>query len=156
MDVLKEISQIVEKFLSEDQFLVDAQIKGSDNKPKVIILIESDSNLTIDACAKISRKVADEIEENDLIDSRYVLEVSSPGIDQPLLNTRQYKKNVGRTVNLKTIDGKEAEGELKKVEEEFIILDKRIKKKGRKVETEELKIPFENIAATKVLVSFNK
>jgi ribosome maturation factor RimP len=59
-------------------------------------------------------------------------------------------------VNLKTIDGKEAEGELKKVEEEFIILDKRIKKKGRKVETEELKIPFENIATTKVLVSFNK
>ncbi len=156
MDVLKEISQIVEKYLSEDQFLVDAQIKGSDNKPKVIILIESDSNLTIGACAQLSRKVADAIEENDLIDSRDVLEVSSPGIDKPLLNTRQYRKNVGRTVNLKTIDGKEAEGKLKKVEEEFIVLDKRTKKKGRKVETEELKIPFENIAATKVLVSFNK
>lgn len=154
MDVLKEISQIVEKFLSEDQFLVDALIKGSESKPKVIIHIESDSNLTIDACAKISRKVADEIEENDLIDSRYVLEVSSPGIDKPLLNTRQYKKNIGRTVNLRTNDGNESEGELKEVEEKFIILKKSIKKKGRKIETEDMKIPFENIAATKVLISF--
>jgi len=156
MDVLKEISQIVEKLLSEDQFLVEMEIRGSSSKPKVIILIESDSNLTIDACAQISRKVADEIEERNLIDSRYVLEVSSPGIDKPLVNTRQYRKNIGRTVNLKTTDGKESEGELKNVEENFIILNKRINKKGRKIETKEMKIPFENITTTKVLVSFNK
>ena len=156
MNVLKEISRITENFLSEDQFLVEAEMRGAESNPKVLLLIDSDSGLTIDACARLSRNVANEIEESDLFDSKYVLEVSSPGIDSPLKSRRQYIKNIKRNIRVKTIHEEELEGELMSVEEDFITIQKKIKYKGKKPGIEETKIPFGDIVVTKVLVSFNK
>jgi ribosome maturation factor RimP len=156
MDVLKEISKITENILSEDQFLVEAEMRGAESNPKVVLLIDSDSGMTIDACARLSRNVANEIEESDLFDSKYVLEVSSPGIDTPLKNRRQYIKNIKRTILVKTIHNEELEGQLISVEEDFITIQAKAKNRREKSETEETKIPFGDIVITKVLVSFNK
>jgi ribosome maturation factor RimP len=156
MDILKEISRITENILSEDQFLVEAEMRGAESNPKVVLLIDSDSGMTIDACARLSRNVANEIEESDLFDSKYVLEVSSPGIGTPLTNRRQYIKNIKRKIRVKTIHEEELEGELMTVEEDFIMIRKKIKYKGKKSETEETKVSFGDIVVTKVLVSFNK
>jgi ribosome maturation factor RimP len=83
----------------------------------------------------------------------FSLEVSSPGIDEPLKLHRQYLKNIGRTIEVKLIDGTQKEGELETVAAEDIIL-KTVTGKGKKAITEQLVIPFENIQSTIVQIKF--
>ncbi len=61
------------------------------------IFVDTDSGITIGQCADLSRELAARLDELNVLDEPYELEVSSPGIDKPLTMFRQYKKNVGRT-----------------------------------------------------------
>jgi ribosome maturation factor RimP len=107
------IEEIAEKHLPDDtHFVVDVQVQEKGSKSQVKILIDSDSGLKIDTCAKVSRLVAEEIEAKELFAEAYILEVSSPGVDFPLSSRRQYAKNIGRTLKIYLEDGKELEGEL--------------------------------------------
>jgi ribosome maturation factor RimP len=97
-------------------------------------------------CSLISRKFLSKIEEKDLIKGAFNLEVSSPGIDKPISLPRQYKKNIGRKLEVETLDGEIFEGELKKIEEQTIALYLK----------ERVEIIFLNkIKKAKVLISFN-
>ncbi len=149
---MNEISQIerwVEDLLAPEQFLVEILIKGNVNSQKVLVLIDSDSGLTIDGCAKISRALGGQRELEELFDGKYTLEVSSPGLDHPLKNLRQYSKNLGRSLKVELNDGNIEEGKLSKVSEEAITINK-----GKK--DLEKSIPFDQINKTMVLVTFNK
>jgi len=95
------------------------------------------------------------MEEDEVLENAYVLEVSSPGLDHPLINLRQYLKNVGRKVKVDTTDGQAIRGELLEAKADFILVNQEIKEKGKKkIKLEETKVSFENIDKTKVLVSF--
>ena len=149
---MNEISQIehwVEDLLAPEQFLVEILVKGNINSQKVLVLIDSDSGLTIDGCAKISRSLGAQLELEELFDGKYTLEVSSPGLDHPLKNFRQYGKNLGRSLKVELNDGNIEEGKLSKVSEEAITINK-----GKK--DFEKSIPFDQINKTMVLVTFNK
>lgn len=149
-DISDIISQ-VEKLLEDPSlFLVEASLNGHGNQQKLKVLIDGDKGVTIDQCATISRKLGHWLEENDVINGAYQLEVSSPGLDLPLKQMRQYRKNAGRKVKVIQNEGKELKGTLEEVSEQSITL--KIEKK--KKETELVTIPFENIQQTKVLVTF--
>lgn len=153
-DLKKHIASVVEENLpDESTFLVDIIIKGTNTGKKVLILIDGDQGVSIDACANISRVVGNNLEENDMIENAYKLEVSSPGLDHPLASVRQYRKNIGRRVRVTLNDEKEAIGELLKVEEDKILIDQETKVK-RKINKKETAIPFSDIKKTIVLVSF--
>ncbi|MGB3183840.1 MAG: ribosome maturation factor RimP [Cyclobacteriaceae bacterium] len=153
-DLKEHIASLVEANLpDESAFLVDIVIKGTNTSKKVLILIDGDQGVSIDTCAKISRAVGNELEESDTIDSAYTLEVSSPGLDHPLANLRQYRKNVGRRVRITLNDEKEAVGELLKAEEDKVVINQETKVK-RKINKKETEIPFSDIKKTIVLVSF--
>ena len=79
---------------------------------RVSVFVDSDEGLKIADCAAFSRKLGDRIEEEELFDNPYKLEVSSPGLDRPLLLVRQYKKNIGRDLKVRLNDGKEISGTL--------------------------------------------
>jgi len=152
---MEEIREIVSSILSEDQFLVDIVHKGGYGSQKLLVLVDSDSGLTIDDCAQISRNLSDKLEEQDFFDSKYLLEVSSPGLDHPIHLTRQFKKNIGRSIEVQTNEGNEMVGKLNVVENDFIELQQNNLKKGvRHSKLENIRLSFTDIKTAKVLISF--
>ena len=92
---------------------------------------------------------------------KYTIDVSSAGVGTPLKSMRQYKKNIGRTINVKVKDDhKHVEGELTKVDEEVITVtyQEKVKIEGRKKKelvTYNKEIRYQDIEKTVVKISFN-
>lgn len=157
---MKEQERIQE--LAENQlagsayFVVDTQVKGVKAVPKVIVILDGDQGIGIDACAEISRKLDKKIEEEDLFPKGYVLEVSSPGIDQPLKLVRQYPKHVGRQMRIQLRDGSIKTGKLDAANEQHIVIQEEITNKAnkKKKEISPATIAVSDIDQAFVLVSF--
>lgn len=151
----KQIENLVLNHLPDDSyFLVDVQTEEKAGKIKLVILIDSDEGITIEACAKVSRAISEELETSDLFPQAFVLEVSSPGLDFPLGSPRQYKKNVGRDLKVLLQGGSEVSGKLLEVNEEQIKLLVRKKEKGKKATEEEMTFALNEIKKSTVQVSF--
>jgi ribosome maturation factor RimP len=86
-------------------------------------------------------------------EGEFSLEVSSPGIDEPLKLHRQYKKNIGRFIEVLFLDGTKKEGKLLEVAEADIIVE-HTEGKGKKAVTQQLVIPFNHIKSTTVQIKF--
>lgn len=142
-----EIRRIVEVILEDhaDLFLIDFKLKGAKGNQKLLIFIDGDEGLTIDRCGQISRAIGVELEEGDFFEGKYTLEVSSPGLDFPLIHTRQYKKNVGRQLTIDLKEGNKLEGELLSVDSDGISISR---------EPESMEIKWEEIEKTKIKISF--
>lgn len=149
-----------EKFQEEgyqDLFLVETKYNNSN---RLFVYIDSDEQLNIERCARLSRFLEKHIEENEWLGEKYTLEVSSPGVDRPLTSARQYRKNIGRTVSVKLQDEhKHVQGKLTKVEEDKVVVsytEKRRIEGRRKKETVEVEreLPFADIEQTVVKISF--
>jgi ribosome maturation factor RimP len=161
MSVESRITQVVEDILAQrgDQslFLVDVVVSSAKNSQKVLVHLDGDEGVNIDACAEISRQLGSILEEEDIFSGSFILEVSSPGLDLPLKLQRQYHKNIGRKVKVLTQDNITRKGLLKKVTEAHIVIEEQPKGKGaqkKKGDTKEIQIPFQEIKKTNVLASF--
>ncbi|WP_295767299.1 ribosome assembly cofactor RimP [uncultured Mucilaginibacter sp.] len=152
-NVEKRAAELVEEKLAEKPGIFLVSVKMHSNG-KLIILIDGDNGLGISDCVDVSRHVGFHLEEENVVEDAYNLEVSSPGIDTPLELPRQYTKNIGRRVSVKTTDGTKREGKLLAYADGSVIIEETIKEKGKKAELVESAIPTENIAETKVLISF--
>ena len=143
----REIKEIVESVLQEDEslFLVEVLVKGNTGNQKVLVFVDGDNGISIDQCSRVSRQVGSIIEERDLMPGKYTLEVSSPGLDFPLMLTRQYRKNVGRTLLVETLNGEKVEGKLVSAGEDLISLE---------MKKEEKSFPYDEIKQSKVKISF--
>jgi len=160
MQVEERVKELVlEKIADrEDLFLVSIRMHTNG---RLEILVDGDEGVSIQDCANISRHVGFHLEEEGILSQAYNLEVSSPGVETPLTQMRQYRKNIGRTVEI-TLDneGKNLvrEGKLIEVTDSGITLEAVISNKnlpkGRKPAVEMLEIPFDSIITTKVLISF--
>lgn len=155
MDLKDKIISLVESNLEESHFLVDVVISAKRGPKKVLILLDGDHGVTIDHCARLSRILGQLLDEEELIDDKYMLEVSSSGVDYPITLDRQYRKNIGRNIKVSLKDGTEAKGKLMEVNENGILLD-REKKKGKKMEYELSKLLFLEIDKSIVQVSFKQ
>ena len=156
MDLTEKLRELIIEHLQDDQyFIVDIKVSGGGGKQKVVVLLDGDNGISIEMCAKISRKLANSIEELDLIADAFSLEVSSPGLDNPLLQQRQYRKNIGRKLNVILNSQLEIKGELLEVDETKIKIKEEYKEKGKKKTLyREIEIPFTDIIKTNVLVIF--
>lgn len=152
---MKRIEEILREKAEEllerdDLFIVEVMFTGAKNNQKIMVLVDGDQGVDIDVCAAVSRKLASFIEEEDLIKDKYILEVSSPGVDYPLTSQRQYKKNIGRTVKVFLKSNKDLEGKLVDVKNDHILVQKTTKKEGIK----DFKITYEEIEKIIVQISF--
>jgi ribosome maturation factor RimP len=147
-----EIEAFVEGLIADDSslFIVDVRLKGTGASQRLIIFLDGDTGVGIDTCVSVSRRLGAYLEENeDMIEGKFYLQVSSVGVDQPLKFVRQYHKNIGRSLSIKLKNGDIQEGKLTEVDETgFKIL--KIEKKKELV----LTISFEDVESSKVLVSF--
>lgn len=152
MKVEQRILQLAEeKIVGTDSFILSARVLP---KGRVVILVDGDQGVSIERCSEISRYVGFMIEEENLIESAYTLEVSSPGVDHPLMQERQYPKHVGRTLSVMLTNNTKKEGKLVSVQASTITLEEIVKEKGKKAQTLEVEVPFTDIKEAKVIVSF--
>ncbi|HTN20673.1 MAG TPA: hypothetical protein VL125_09365 [Pelobium sp.] len=153
MSVEKRIRALIEEKLADrpDLFIVEIKVV---NNIKVIILLDGDQGIGIQDCAAVSRHVGFHLEEENLIDNAYNLEVGSPGLDTPLTLDRQLQKNIGRLLEVKFNDGKKIEGTLLSFDNQQITIMELVKEKGKKAKEAERIISRNEIAEMKVGVSF--
>ncbi len=152
-ETIKVVESLVQALLAGDSgyFLVDVRIKPTNNFK---IFIDGDQGITIEKCVQINRALYKKLEELGLFPTGdFSLEVSSPGLDEPLKLLRQYKKNIGRQVELILQDGSKKEGRLMEVSEDGIIVEE-TKGKNKKKEVINHTFLFDNIKTTKIQVVF--
>ncbi|WP_246000892.1 ribosome maturation factor RimP [Pontibacter diazotrophicus] len=150
------IRKMAETSLPEqDLFIVDVAVSDSAVRPKITVLADGEQGITIDQCATISRRINKQIEE--LLGEEelsYVLEVSSPGLDFPLTQPQQFKRNIGRNLKLRLQNDTEKTGKLEEVTETGLNLLEEVKQKGKKATYVPVQIPFGEIVKANVVISF--
>lgn len=135
----------------EDVFLVEIRIKPTNN---IKVFLDGDQGVSIDRLVQYNRRLYKQLEEENLYpNGDFSLEVSSPGLDEPLKLHRQYLKNTGRNVEVMDLEGKKIEGKLVAVTETGIEVEE-IKGKGKKMETVRHTLPFTHIKTTKIQIKF--
>ncbi|NGM61653.1 ribosome assembly cofactor RimP [Sphingobacterium sp. SGG-5] len=153
MQVEQRVKELVEEKITDREDLFIVRIKMHNNGI-LEILLDGDNGISIEDCVGVSRHVGFHLEEENVIDRAYRLEVSSPGIDMPLLLLRQYIKNVGRNVRLTLEDGRKEEGTLVSATDAQLVLEQMVKEKGKKAISKTVEFPMNQIKETKVLISF--
>ena len=153
MQIEKRVKELVEEKISDRKDLFIVSITMLKNGI-LSILLDGDNGISIDDCVAVSRHVGFHLEEENVIEHAYRLEVSSPGIDSPLLLLRQYEKNIGRNIRVKLDNGYKKEGTLLAVTSDEITLEEKVKEKGKKAELKVTALPLSQIKETKVLISF--
>lgn len=151
MNARDKIKEVLEKeFKNSEFFLVD--VKQSATKYQVFI--DSDDKLSIGKCASISRMLEAILEEENLVPEQYTLEVSSPGMTNPLKHIRQYKKRLGRELDIWMEDNTHYRGELLEVHEESIKIKKTTKKKKKIISVEEINLSLSDVKKAMLIFSF--
>lgn len=124
INIVKNLAEpIVEQ---EDLFLVDAEIKGADETVVWVYVDSENKNVSVEACSKISRELGFVLDAHNVIETKYRLNVSSPGLSRSLSDLRQYRKNIGRVarIKFKSPDGyKKLEGKLKEVHNHSVVIE---------------------------------
>ena len=120
-DVVKQkIAEWLQPLLAEKNlFLVDVRISMG---RKIEVFADSDTGITIEECALVSRLVESHLDGSGLVPDNYILEASSPGMSNALKVPRQYKKRIGRIFEIDKTDGSHLEAELIAADDEQIKL----------------------------------
>lgn len=143
VDRIREIARpVVEQ---HGAFLVDLMIRRDHGLTSLEVFVDTDSGVTTDLCAEISRSLSRELDIAGVMKQRYHFVVSSPGADRPLKFSRQYRHNIGRELQVKVRGEHSAEvvsGILVSADDDAIVL--------RIGETETKNVPFDSIVEARV------
>ncbi len=103
LDTIQNIKDLTAPLAeSKGLFIVDAEVKTGGGFSEVWVYLDAeDRGVNLDECADISRELGFLMEAHELFENKYRLNVSSPGLNRPLSDIRQYKKNEGRKARIK-------------------------------------------------------
>ncbi|QBO57473.1 Ribosome maturation factor RimP [Chryseobacterium salivictor] len=155
MEFKAQIEQLLNDFLAEreDLFLIDIKFSVTDH---IRVILDGDHGVTLQDCLDASRAIEFNMDRDE---HDFSMEVMSAGLSEPLNMPRQYRKNIGRSLELVMNDSSEIEGELTKVEEDKITLVLKYRKpkeigKGKVDVVEEKEIPYSDIKKALVAIKF--
>ena len=144
----EHIRSIAEQVAEQNNlFLIDLIVRGSESSRVIEVFIDGEKNISADECALVSREIGKQIDEKELLKS-YRLDVSSPGVERPLIYLKQYPKHLNRLfeIEFKASEGSSSfKGRLMSIENEILTFQS----------NKEIKLKFSDIIKAKVLVSFN-
>ncbi len=145
-----------EILIETDCFIISSKM-GMDANYK--FFIDSDTGFSLDKSTKINRALRNQIDESGLFpDGNYSLEISSPGTSEPLKMPRQYKKNIGRLLEIVTNEDETLTGRLKEIKEEELVLEVKGKNSrglpSDKLPTKMKNMNINNISKATVQVEF--
>jgi len=150
---LEHIRNFIEGFIAQwnTVFVVDIKISPAND---IKVFLDADDGITIEKCTAVNRVLYKHIEESGLFpDGNFSLEVSSPGVEEPLKLHRQYQKNIGRKVEVVSNDGSRLEGKLTSVNDQEITIESKSGKSNKAITTITT-VSFDQIKHTKVLITF--
>lgn len=147
----KQIINLCEAVVLENKFMfIDFVFRGHKNLQIIELYIDSETGVSVENCAELSREIRSRIEAENLLEGNYRLDVSSPGVERPLKYIEQYIKHINRNFDLRFIDEegneKSIKGKLLKVESEKLLFA---------VKNEEYLISFNKIIKALVNISFS-
>ncbi|MFD2914984.1 ribosome assembly cofactor RimP [Psychroserpens luteus] len=137
----------------EDLFLISFDVLP-DNSIKIII--DGDNGVLVEDCIFISRAIEHNLDREE---EDFSLEVLSAGATEPLVNMRQYMKNIGRTLSVKTKENETIEGALTQANEETILLEWKTREpkpvgKGKVTVNKQAEIAYDAISKAQVVIKF--
>ena len=149
-ELRKEIYPLAEEVAEELGYeIVDIEFQNGSKHDLLSIFIYKKEGIDLDDCTEMSRNLEKKLDDLDILKNPYYLEISSPGLDRPLKTKDDYRRNVGKEVDLKLyapIDGKkEFSFDLDKYDDEFVYCN---------IDGEELKIPIKSISSMKQTIKF--
>lgn len=151
MSVKQIISRIIEEELKDsDCFLVGINVNQAETNLK--FYIDGKEGVSVQLCSRLSRKISRILDEEYLDDEPIRYEISSPGVDEPLVDIRQYSQHIGRDLMINLKDDNTLEGELIEVNDNNLLVSVPISKHKKEEQT----ILFENINNSTVIVSFKR
>lgn len=159
MDILKRIEAIIEEpLIARGYSIVRVQLSGSHRKVLQIMIERLDEKpITADDCSTVSRVVSVLLDVQDPIKNPYVLEVSSPGLERPLVKLKDYQRFCGQMVVVTTQqpinERKRFQGRLTSANEREITLD--LLNVADTEKSPSVTIGMENIRAARLFVDFN-
>lgn len=127
-NIEQKTEDILQPILNRHGFeLVDVEYVKEGSDWYLRAFIDKEGGIAVDDCETVSRELEKELDAADLIDSAYILEVSSPGLTRPLKKEKDFVRNLGKPVEVHTfkpIDGsKEFIGDLLRYDKETVVLD---------------------------------
>jgi ribosome maturation factor RimP len=149
---IKAIEQKVNQLLENEPgfFLVEVTLKPTNN---IKVFVDADHGASIDRLVYLNRALYKQVEETMFPNGDFSLEVSSPGLDEPLKLHRQYVKNIGRNVEVLLNSGIKREGKLISAGENEIVIEEE-KGKGKNKEFARHSIVKADIKTTKIQIKF--
>lgn len=151
----EKVAQLLESALEENKslFLIDLNI-SEDNQIRVIL--DGDKGVTVEDCIAVSRQIEHNLDREEY---DFSLEVMSSGVSEPLTIPRQFKKNLGRNLKVKTKNGEKFEGELIAANDENCTLTWSAREpkaigKGKVTVQKETTLPYKDIMEAKVMITF--
>ncbi len=154
MSLKDKAQKLLEEALAENPslFLIDYKIQPNNS---IEVIIDGDDGVKVEDCIAISRAIEHNLDRDD---EDFSLQVMSSGVSEGLQHIRQYKKNIGRKLKVKTQD-ETFEGELISVTEEAVTLTWKAREpkpvgKGKVTVTKEANVAYENIVEAKVMITF--
>jgi len=151
----EKVAELLENALEENKslFLIDLNI-SEDNQIRVIL--DGDKGVTVEDCMAVSRAIEHNLDREDY---DFSLEVMSAGVSEPLTLSRQFKKNIGRTLKVKTKNDEKIEGELISANDENCTLTWSAREpkpvgKGKVTVQKEATLAYKDIMEAKVMITF--
>lgn len=155
MDFRAKVEQLVHEFLEtrKDLYLVDLKISPGDD---ITVILDGDEGLSLQDCLDASRAIEFNLdrEEHD-----FSLQVMSPGLSEPLKLPRQFKKNMGREIEVLLNSDEKIQGEVVAVDEDKVTVVLRYRRpkligKGKEDVVENKEIPYAEIKKALVVIKF--
>ena len=150
----EKVTQLLDKALGENEslFLIDFTIDGGN---KIRVILDGDDGVSLSDCMAVSRAIEHNLDREE---QDFSLEVTSAGATTPLELPRQYKKNIGRKLEVKTSETK-FEGNLTAATEESITIEWKAREpkpigKGKHTVQKKEEIVFSDIKEAKVVLKF--
>ncbi len=150
--ILEYVSEIIESLIKDTDYeLVDLEYKKEGPNNFLRVFMDKPGGITLDDCQNISKEISDELDKTDPIKQAYYLEVSSPGLDRPLKNDKDLKRNLDKDVELKLYEALDG---TKLIQGRLIDFDENTLKLKLEEDDEEIIIDREKIALIKLAVKF--
>ena len=118
------LTPIVEEYGFE---LVDVEYVKEGSNWYLRAYIDKEGGITVDDCEVVSRAFSDKLDEEDFIEEAYIMEVSSPGLGRPLKKEKDYKRSMGKELEIRTYRAihkeKEFYGVLKAYDDDSVTIE---------------------------------
>lgn len=140
-EALRRLAEALEAARGLD--VLDVAVKGQGPRRLVRVTVDRKGGVDLASCQELSKQLSARLDEEDLLEGSYTLEVTSPGTSYPLEGRRAFERVEGRLVRVVRSEGPELRGEVRAADEDAVVID---------VDGDEVRVPYGEIAkATQAL-----